>query len=171
MGAENKIALTGIEVMRSFNKLFNVIAFFICMTGISFAESTGIVFDWEPFIVNDYLQLSNHSKKIPPKKIIIPKEILGKANNIEELLHVDLKTINNSPGVTTKKSAPIEIKVMFSFGNSFLLPYDEISSRGKDGKLSRATNILPSLVRDPSKDAAVETIKLIEPQFNLGFEF
>jgi hypothetical protein len=171
MGAENKTALTGIKVMRSFNKLFNVIAFFICMTGISFAESIGIVFEWEPFIVNDYLQLSNSLKRIPPKKIIIPKEILGKVNNIEELLHVDLETINNSPGVTTKKHAPIEIKVMFSFGNSFLLPYDEISSRGKDGKLSRATDILPSLVRDPSKDTAVETIKLIEPQFNMGFEF
>ena len=157
--------------MRLFNKLFSVIAVFISLAGIAFADSAGIVFDWQPFIVNDYLKLNHPSENILPKKLFVPEEILGKFDDLDELLHSDLKTINNSPDVTTKKSALSKIKVTFSPGTSFMLPPDEIYSRDKDGKLSRAASILPSLLRSPSQETAVETLKLIEPQVNLGFEF
>ena len=159
--------------MRLFNKIFNVIAVFISLAGIAFAESTGMVFDWEPFIVHDYLELNHPSENVLPKKLRLPKEILRKFDDIyiKELLRSDLKTINNPPDVTTKKSALIKIKVTFSPANSFMLPYDEIYSRGNNGNLSRAAGILPSLLRDPIQETAVETLKLIEPHVNLGFEF
>jgi hypothetical protein len=171
MGEENKIALANIKIMRFFNKLFSVIVIFISLSGIAFADSTGIVFDWQPFIVYDYLKLNHPMENILPKKLLVSEIILGKFNNVEELLPSDLKTINNSSDVTAKKSAFDKIKVTFSAGNSFMLPPDEIYLRGKEGKLSRAASILPSLLRDPSQETAVETLKLIEPQVNLGFEF
>lgn len=150
-------------------KLLNIIAVFIFLTGFAFADSTGIVFDWQPFVVNDSLRLDHPSGNIIPKKPLFPKEVPGKFNTTEEFLHSDLKTINNSSDSTAKKSALRKIKVTFSTG--FMLPGDEIHLRDKDEKLSRTANILSSILRNPSQETAVETLKLIEPQVNFGFEF
>jgi len=171
MGAENKIAPVGTKFMQLFNKLFNAIVFFILLADVAFADSAGIVFDWPPFIVHDYLKLHHPSEDFLPKRLFVPEELLGKSDDLNELLHNDLKTIDNYPGVTTRKSAFGKITITFSPGTSFMLPPDEIYSRDKDGKLSRAASILPSLLRNPSQETAVETLKLIEPKVNLGFEF
>lgn len=155
--------------MRFFVKLFNIIAVFIFLTGFTFADSTGIIFDWRPFVVDDSLKLNHPSGNILPKKSLISEEIRGKFDVMEEFLYSDLKTIKNSSDSTPKKSALSKIKVAFSTG--FMLPGDEIHLRGNDEKLSRTANILSSILRNPSQETAVETLKLIEPQVNFGFEF
>ncbi|MGV8059558.1 MAG: hypothetical protein AB2L12_16285 [Smithellaceae bacterium] len=157
--------------MRSVNKLLTVTAVFISLTGMAFADSTGIVFDWQPFVINNYLDLNYSRKNTLPKDLFTSGEIWKQFYNVEELLNGDLKTINNSFDVTAKKSPTSKIKITFSSVNSFMVPGDEMYSRGKDGKLIQATRILPSLVRNPSQETAVETLKLIEPQINFGFEF
>lgn len=158
--------------MRSFNMLFSIIGIFLSMTGATaFADSSSIVFDWEPFVINDYLQKDHPAIKIPPKKSLVPKEILRKTDDMEELLLSDFRTTNNSSMKTAKQSVLDKIKITFSSVNSFMLPYDEIYPKDKEGKFSRATHALPSLVRSPSQDTAVETLKLMEPQINLGIEF
>ena len=161
--------------MRLFNKFFSVIAvfgFFISVEGIVFADSNGIMFNWQPFIVNDYQGLNHPLKNILPKNYLFAsEEMWGQYGDGEELLHIDLKMINNSNKEATKNSTLSRIKITFSQVNSFMLPGDEIYSRGKDGKLSAATRILPSLLRNPSQEMTLETLKLIEPQVNFGFEF
>ncbi|MEN6373556.1 MAG: hypothetical protein ABFD75_02090 [Smithella sp.] len=158
--------------MRSFKMLLSIIGIFLCLTGTAaFADSSGIVFDWEPFVAIDYMQLDHPAKKILPKKSLVPKEIFRKTDDIEELLLSDFRTTNDSSIDTTKQSVLDKIKITFSSVNSFMLPYDEIYPKDKEGKFSRATQALPSLVRSPSQGTAVETLKLIEPQINLGIEF
>jgi hypothetical protein len=157
--------------MRLFNKLFSVIAILIFLTGVAFADSAGIVFDWQPFIVNNCLDLNRPLKNTLPENYFIRENIIWKFNDIEYLLSGDSKIVNNYPAVAVKRSARSKIKVTISAGNSFLLPGDEIYSNNKEGKLSRAADILPSLLRNPSQETAVETLKLIEPRINLGFEF
>jgi hypothetical protein len=157
--------------MRLMKRLFCVIAVIIALAGIVFADSNGIVFNWQPFIVNDYLALNQPWGNMPLKEKTIYQEMFRQFNDIDELLQSDLKIINNISEVTTKKSVLNNIKITFSSGNSFMMPSDEIYLRGKDGKLSQASKTLPSFFRNPSQEMAVETLKIIEPQVNLGFEF
>jgi len=84
---------------------------------------------------------------------------------------IDSQTVKDSSGEAITDSLLDKIKISFSSVNSFMLPYDEVYRKDDEGKLSRATRTLPSLIRSPSQDSAVETLKLIEPQINLGFEF
>ena len=157
--------------MRLFIKVFNVIIVLICLTGSSFADSDGIIFDWEPFVADDYLQLRSPVKKIILKKTLVPKEIFRKTDDIEKLLISDSTTTKDISSETTKDSVLDKIKITFSSVDSFMLPYDEIYRKDNGGKLPRAARTLPSLIRSPSQESAVETLKLIEPQINLGFEF
>lgn len=160
------------KLMRLFNKLFCLIIAFISLSGIAFADPIGLVFDWQPFIiVNDCRDVNHPVKRILPENSFNYREISKKINNSNEFLPNDLKIISNSPVTMAGKSALRKIKVSFSTLSSFMLPYDEIHSRGYDGKLSRAVSILPSLLLNPSQEVAIETLKLIEPQVNLGFEF
>ena len=156
--------------MRLVKKLLIVIAIFISWTGIVLADSNGIVINWQPFIVKEYLELNQPMKNILPKNLFAIEEKWGQFADIEEFLHSDLM-INNSPKATTKKSALSKIKLSVSQYNSFMMPGDENYVSGKDGMLSQAARILPSLFRNPSQEMTLETIKLIEPQVNLGFEF
>jgi hypothetical protein len=157
--------------VRLFNKLVGLFAVFISLAGIALADSTGIVFNWHPFIVNNYLEFNHSLKNILPKNLSTSKEIWRQFDDTDELLYSDWKTIDIVPDVTAKKSALNNIKVTFSPVNSFMLPGDEIYSKTKEGKLSQASRSLPSLLRNPSQEMAVETLKLFEPQVNLGFEF
>jgi len=157
--------------MRLVNKLFSVIAIFISWAGIALADSNGIVFNWQPFVVKDYVELSQPLKNILPKNLFAPEEKWGQIADIEEFLHSDLMMINNSQKATTKKSALSKIKISVSQVNSFMLPSDENYSSGKDPNLSQAVRTLPSLLRNPSQETTLETLKLIEPRVNLGFEF
>lgn len=162
--------------MRLFNKLFILIValtFFNVLTGIILAESNGIVFNWHPFIVNDYLKLNHSQKNFLPETLFSSEEIRGQFESTEELLHndLDLNMIDNAQKVATKKSLLSKIKITVSPVNSFMMPSDENYSRGKDGNLSRASSILPSLLRKSSQEMMLETLKLIEPQINFGLEF
>jgi len=157
--------------MRLFIKVFNVIIVLICLTGSSFADSDGIIFDWERFVADDYLQLRSPVKKIILKKTLVPKEIFRKTDDIEKLLISGSTTTKDISSETTKDSVLDKIKITFSSVDSFMLPYDEIYRKDNGGKLPRAARTLPSLIRSPSQESAVETLKLIEPQINLGFEF
>ncbi len=157
--------------MRLFIKVFNVILVLICLTGSSFADSDGIIFDWERFVADDYLQLRSPVKKIILKKTLVPKEIFRKTDDIEKLLISGSTTTKDISSETTKDSVLDKIKITFSSVDSFMLPYDEIYRKDNGGKLPRAARTLPSLIRSPSQESAVETLKLIEPQINLGFEF
>jgi len=142
-----------------------------CLTGNLFADSEGVIFDWEPFAADEYLQLSHSVKKIIPKKVLMPKEIFRKTDDVEKLMIIDSQTVKDSSGEAIAGSFPGKIKISFSSVNSFMLPYDEVYRKDNEGKLSRAARTLPSLIRSPSQESAVETLKLIEPQINLGFEF
>ena len=157
--------------MRLFIKVLNVIIVLICLTGSSFADSDGIIFDWERFVADDYLQLRSPVKKIILKKTLVPKEIFRKTDDIEKLLISGSTTTKDISSETTKDSVLDKIKITFSSVDSFMLPYDEIYRKDNGGKLPRAARTLPSLIRSPSQESAVETLKLIEPQINLGFEF
>jgi len=157
--------------MRLINELLCVIAIFISWASIVLADSNGIVINWQPFIVKDSLELSQPLKNTLPKNLFAPEEKWRQFDDIEEFLHSDLTMINNSQKVTTKKSALSKIKISVSQVNSFMMPSDEIYSSGKDGKLSQAARTLPSLLRNPSQETTLETLKLIEPQVNFGFEF
>ena len=157
--------------MRLFVKLLNVIIVLIFFTGSSLADSDGIVFDWELFVADDYLQLRSPAEKIILKKTLVPKEIFRKTDDIEKLLISGSTTTKDISSETTKDSVLDKIKITFSSVDSFMLPYDEIYRKDNGGKLPRAARTLPSLIRSPSQESAVETLKLIEPQINLGFEF
>ncbi|MEN6621942.1 MAG: hypothetical protein ABFD50_10370 [Smithella sp.] len=157
--------------MQFFNKLrLLIIVFFISFSGISFTYADGIVFDWQPFKANDFQDL-NHSKKILSSNSLIIREISRKINNYNEFLPNNSELKNNYPETLSGKSALSKIKVSFSTVSSFMLPYDEIHARGYEEKISRAASALPSFLRNPSQEMAIETLKLIEPQVNLGFEF
>ncbi len=152
-------------------KLISAFTIFICLAGIAFADYPGLVFDWQPFVVKNHLELNQPWDNIMPENLSAYKGIRGQFDYIDDLSPSDLKTISYPSEVNIKKSALSNIKVTFSPVDSFMLPGDEISSRGKDGKLFRVTRTLPSLFRNPSQEMTLETIKLIEPQINLGFEF
>jgi hypothetical protein len=157
--------------MRLFKKLLNGVFLYLFLTGIALADAGGIVLDWQPFVVDDYLKLHQPPENILPKNLFVDEAILLKFNNIDELLQSDAKTVNNSPNGTARWSALSKIKVTFSPGSSFMMPSDEMYLRGKDGKLTQATRTISTFLRTPSQDMAVETLKIIEPQVNLGFEF
>ncbi len=157
--------------MRLFHKMFIVFAVFISLAGIAFADYTGLLFDWRPFVAKNYLELNQLGNNMLPGNLSAYQEIRGQFHGIAELLHGDAKTINDSSEVNNKKSVLSNIKVTFSPVNTFLLPSDESYLRGKDGKLSQASRTVPYFFRNPSQETAVETLKLIEPQINLGFEF
>jgi len=157
--------------MRSSIKLFNAGLVLFCLSGNLFADSEGVIFDWEPFAADEYLQLSHPVKKNIPQKVLMPKEIFRKTDDVEKLMIIDSQTVKDSSGEAIAGSLPGKIKISFSSVNSFMLPYDEVYRKDNEGKLSRAARTLPSLIRSPSQESAAETLKLIEPQINLGFEF
>jgi hypothetical protein len=157
--------------MRLVNKWLIVITIFVSWTGIVLADSNGIIINWRPFIVKDYLELNQPMKNILPKNLFAIEEKWRQFDDIEEFLHSDLLMINNSPKATAKKSMLSKIKISVSQVNSFMLPGNENISSGKDGVLSQTARMLPSLFQNPSKEMTLETLKLIEPQVNLGFEF
>jgi hypothetical protein len=159
--------------MRPTNKLslITIFIFLVSSAGFVFADSTGMIFNWHPFIINEYLTLDHHWKNNFSSNLYISEEMLDQFEEIDELLHIDWKVMNNTQETMTKKSIPSKIKITISQVNSFMMPGDDAYLRGRDGKLSRATRILPSLLRNPSQETALETLKLIEPQINLGFEF
>ncbi|PKN76602.1 MAG: hypothetical protein CVU52_04010 [Deltaproteobacteria bacterium HGW-Deltaproteobacteria-10] len=157
--------------MRLTNKLIIIPVVFISWAGMAYADDPGLLFDWQPFVVKSYLELKQPWNNNFPENLSAYKEMREQYDYIDNLFQSDVKTINDSPDLNIKKSPLSNIKVTFSAVNSFMLPADEISSRGKDGKLSTATRTLPSLFRNPSPEITLETIKLIEPQINLGFEF
>jgi hypothetical protein len=163
--------MTKIKFMGLFNKLFSVIAVFISLPGFALADSTGITFNWQPFVVNDYLKLNSSSGNDLLKNTFLYEKIRGRYEDKRELWAIDLTPINNSPAVNVKKSILDNIKITFSPVDSFMMPGDEMYSRGKDGKLSRITKTLPSFFQNPSQGTTVEMLKLIEPQVNFGFEF
>lgn len=144
--------------------------FIILFTEIAFADPNGIVFDWQPFVVKHFRN-EKHNGFTLPKNSKVYQEISGNLNYSDEFLPNNLSLINSPPGSAAEKSVLSRIKVSFSTTSSFMLPYDEINSRSHEGKFSRATSILPSLIRNPTQETAIETLKLIEPQLNLGFEF
>jgi hypothetical protein len=157
--------------MRLVNKLFSVIGIFVSCAGIAFADSNGTVFNWQPFVVKDYLELNQPLKNTLPKNLFASEEKWGQFADIEEFLHSDLMMIDDSPKAATKKSAFSKIKISVSQVNSFMMPGDENYSTGKDRNLSQAARILPSLLRSPSQEMTLETLKLIEPRVNFGIEF
>ncbi len=149
------------------NRLFClIIVFIILLPEIAFADSNGIVFDWQPFVVKDFRNIHNHNKKILEYSKIY-REISKNLISDDLLLNNNLRLIDSSHDATADKSVLSKIKVSFSTISSFMLPYDEMQSRRYDGKFSRAA----SLLQNPSHDMATETLKLIEPQVNLGLEF
>lgn len=157
--------------MKLFVKLFSALAAVIFLAGAVFAENSGMVFDWTPFVVDDYLKQNGKPQKKLLPKVFLPIEIPDLSGFVEEPLTSDLKTLNDSPKVSDQKSVSSRIEITFSQVHSFMLPMDEIYYRDKEGKFSQATRLLPSLLKDPSQNKALETLKLIEPQLNLRFEF
>jgi hypothetical protein len=158
--------------MRCRNKLLGIIAIFI-LTSLTAAvpvDAAGLAFNWQPFIARNDLERDHLSGDILPKKAVVSREMLGQSN-IEYLLRDDLEIKNNFPPGKTKKSALSKIRVTISSVNSFLIQDDETCCRGKDEKLSQIVKTLPSLLQNPSSGKALETLKLIEPQVNVGFEF
>lgn len=154
-----------------FNKLFCLIfALIIAVAEIALADSDSIFFDWKPFVANNAGDVNSNKKNLL-KSSIYYREISKKFNYQEELFSNNFKFSNNSPGKSSGKSILSKIKVSFSTISSFMLPYDEIHTRGYEGRLSRAAGALPSLLTNPSQEITIETLKLIEPQVNLGFEF
>jgi hypothetical protein len=158
--------------MRCLNKLLGITTTFILisLTAAVPVDSAGLAFNWLPFIARKDLERNHLSVSILPKKSLISREILGQSD-IGDLLHDYLEIKNNLPPGKTKKSALSKIKVTISQVNSFLIEEDETYCRGKDGKLSQIGRTLPSFLQNPSPEKALETLKLIEPQVNLGFEF
>jgi hypothetical protein len=160
--------------MRLINKFIILITVVISIISLAFdvySDSNDLVFEWQPFIVNDDLELNRPAKNVLPKNLFVFEKILGQSDYIEDLLHTDLMIKNDSLKENTKKSAFSKIKVTVSSGNSFMMPGDENYSRSGDGKLSQVTKTLPSFFQNPSQEKALETLKLIEPQVNFGFEF
>jgi len=144
---------------------------FILFSGVVFADPPRIAFDWQPFTVNHYFELNHENKTILPKEIFYSKEIWGQYDGIEELKGINLTSTNNHNKQIVGKSMLGKIKITVSQVSSFMLSDDEIYSKGKNDSLSRAGRILPSLLQNPSSETALETLKLIQPQINLGFEF
>ena len=157
--------------MQLFIRLSVICAIFILFSGVVFADPPRIAFDWQPFTVNDYFKVNHKNNTILPKEIFYSKEIWGQFDGIEELRDTNLMTTNNHNKQIVRKSTLGKIKITVSQLNSFMLSDDEIYSKGKNGSLSRAGKILPSLLQNPSSEMALETLKLIQPQINLGFEF
>jgi len=157
--------------MQLFIRLSGVFTVFIFFSGVVFADPPRIAFDWEPFTVNDYFKLNHENKTILPKKIFYSKEMWGQFDGIEELRDIDLRSTNNYNKQIVRKSTLSKIKITISQVNSFMLSDDEIYSKEKNGSFSRVNKILPSLLQNPSSEMALETLKLIQPQINLGFEF
>ncbi len=155
-------------------KLFNifaVIVFFVCRPDTLLAGYSGIMLDWQPFIISDYLKLNHPAQNILPENSISAEKIRQGLENIDTLLPEDLLIIEDQPEAETKKSLLSKIKISISPNSSFMLPGNGNYSPATEGKISRAAVILPSLIKNPSQETVLETLKLIEPQVNIGIEF
>jgi hypothetical protein len=132
--------------------------------------SAGLVSDWKPFVIHKNFETDSFPRNILPKKILIPREA-SNLNDIEYLSLENSSTGKDSPKAEARKSALSKIKVSVSQVNSFMISPDDSSSKGKDEMISKLAKTLPSLFQNPSQETAIQTLKLIEPQVNLGFEF
>jgi hypothetical protein len=153
-------------------KLFIIISIlmFNCWATVVPVYSAGIVFNWQPFVVNVNLKSDRFSPNTFLKKLSISREILGHFDEDYYLLRDE--TVNNESSKTAaQKSTLSKIKVSVSQVNSFMISPDETSSRSKDVNISEIARTVPSLFKNPSQETAVQTLKLIQPQVNLGFEF
>ena len=154
------------------NKLLGLTAIFILvfLTVAAPVKSAGLAYNWQLFVADKDLELIDLASGILPKKAPISKELLGQSD-IEYLLYGNWEIKNYITTTKAKKSAFSKIKVTISSINSFLIQDDETYHRGKDEKISQLVRTLPSLLQSPSPDKALETLKLIEPRVNVGFEF
>jgi hypothetical protein len=154
-------------------KLFIMFAILIfnCWVTVVPVGSAGIVFDWQPFVVNANLVSDGLSPDIFLNKLSVSREMLDHFDDVYYLLRDDTTVDNESSKAAVQKSTRSRIKVGVSQVNSFMLSSDEKGPPGKDGKPSETTNTVTSFFKNPSQETAVQTIKLIQPQLNLGFEF
>lgn len=159
--------------MLLFNKLFIIITILILnfWATVVPVDSAGIVFDWQPFTAEIKEEKARFSPDIILKKSPISKEIRDQFNDVYYLLPDDSVVDNGSSKRSAQKSALDRIKVSFTQVNSFMLSPDETSLPGKETKLSDITRTASSFFKNPSQETAVQTLKLIQPQVNLGFDF
>jgi hypothetical protein len=158
--------------MRIFCPLFILLfAVFIGAQGIALAESAGWAVDWKPFVALEYLKSPGASLTIMPRNLFLYREIWEQADELEELPGRESAPTGDPAAAKTKKTVLDRIKITVSPHSSFLLPYDEVYGGSGQNRLFQASRIIPSLLRNPSTETAVETIRLIEPQINFGFEF
>jgi hypothetical protein len=160
--------------MQLFQRLISIITVstIILGAGIISAEAFGIIYKWQPFVFNADLKLDRPSKALLPKRLSVAKELLGQFDDNKDPWHKDLIMMNNNIyNKTTNKSLSGKIRITVSRTNSFMISQDDQYPRGKGGNVSEFTGTLPAFFQNPSQEAALKTLKLIEPRVNLELEF
>jgi hypothetical protein len=147
-----------------------VVIFYFWVTVIP-AYSDGFAFDWLPFTARKNFEADTFYGSILPKEILFPREARNNFDDIDYLWLDNSAASKISPAAESRKSAFSNIRVTISSVNSFMMSPDESGSRGKDGMISKLAQALPALLQNPKQETVVQTLKLFEPQVNLGFEF
>jgi hypothetical protein len=133
--------------------------------------SAGIVFDWQPFTAEIKVEKAKFSPDIFLKKSLISREMRDQFSDVYYLLPGDSITDNGFSKTTDQKTVLDRIKISISRVDSFMLAPDRTASQNKDVAFGDIVRTVPSFFKNPSTDTAVQTLKLFEPQVNLGFEF
>lgn len=158
-------------IMPLLNKLFLIIIFIVFSPGAIAVGASGLVFDWLPFTTKDYFYISQQEKSDMSGNIYSSRQLWQQYAEGEELKTIDSSLNSEQNKQKIEKSMFSRIKITVSQINSFMLSEDERYSQRKNGNLLQAAGILPSLLKNPSSETALETLKLLQPQINLGFEF
>ena len=156
-----------------FTKLL-ILIFIVLLGGLATVvpvDSAGIIFDWQPFTVKVNPERDIFYPDIFLNKSSISREMLGHFDDVYYLLHDNLTVNYEFPKSAAQKKALDKIKINISQVSSFMLSPERTSSRNKDVSLTDITRTVPSFFMNPSTETAVQTLKLFEPQVNLGFEF
>jgi hypothetical protein len=144
---------------------FLLISFFVS-ANIAVAEGTW--FNWEPFVAKTELELNSPASMIFVKNLSV-KDLMEINDSSDHLL--DFSKNEDLPNKEKNKSIWSRMKVTVSQTQSFMMANDDSLTPGDKDKLSRVMKALPSLMSDPTPDAAINTLKMIEPRVNLFVEF
>ena len=151
--------------------------FFICIFLLVFfalpvgpVQADGLVCEWEPFAVKSDPTTGVSSQGIL-KSVSFSREMWRRFSNNDYLAPEETKVDKSYPLRARQQSGLSKIKISLSQVNTFLLSPDEDGPPGRSVKFSDIAGIVPSLFKNPSQETAIQTLKLIQPQVNLGFEF
>ncbi|MGD0168885.1 MAG: hypothetical protein ABSE54_04085 [Smithella sp.] len=143
-----------------------------CLAVATSANSSGFVFNWQPFAVDADLSLKSSKREILIKNSSVTDLSALISEDQGDVLSSSADQNNVSAPKSEKKSMLENIKISGFQVDTFMMNRYDLYSHRDDEQISKLTDSLTSLIYDNSKIKSLETIgKTIEPQINFYFKF